>query len=79
MIPMGFALRTLLILLVVPTASASIPAADEALDSAFTNCCYLLDLWVYDASIRHAFDRVVATDVSGDYYAYQPITFAAGP
>ena len=50
-----------------------------ALGSAFTDCCYLLDLWVYDASIRHAFDRVVATDVSGDYYAYQPITFAAGP
>ena len=50
-----------------------------ALGAAFTNCCYLLDLWVYDASIRHAFDKVVATDVSGDYYAYQPITFAAGP
>ncbi len=50
-----------------------------ALGSAFTRCCYLLDLWVYDASIRHAFDRVVATDVSGDYYSYQPITFGAGP
>ncbi len=50
-----------------------------ALGTAFTRCCYMLDLWVYDASIRHAFDRVVATDVSGNYYGYQPITFNAGP
>lgn len=50
-----------------------------ALGTSFTRCCYMLDLWVYDAAIRHAFDRVVATDVSGDYYAYQPITFNAGP
>ena len=50
-----------------------------ALGTAFTRCCYLLDLWVWDASIRHAFDKVVATDVSGNYYAYQPITFGAGP
>lgn len=50
-----------------------------ALGPAFTRCCYLLDLWVYDASIRHAFDKVVASDVSGDYYSYQPITFGAGP
>jgi hypothetical protein len=51
-----------------------------ALGSSFKRCCYVLDLWVSDAAIRHTFNRIVATDNSGssEYKAHAFITFEAG-
>lgn len=51
------------------------------LGASFTDCCYVLDLWVRDAAIRHSFNGRVANDSSGSY-AYQAnafVTFAAAP
>ncbi|MEM7029926.1 MAG: hypothetical protein AAF629_10210 [Chloroflexota bacterium] len=48
---------------------------------AFQDCCYLLEMWVRDAAIRHSFNKVVANDNSGSsaYQANAFTTFAAGP
>ena len=47
----------------------------------FVECCYVLDLWVRDAAIRHSFNNRVANDNSGasQWQANAFITFAAGP
>ena len=52
----------------------------DGLGTSFKRCCYVLDLWVSDAAIRHAFNRVVATDNSGSsaYQAHAFVTFEAG-
>jgi hypothetical protein len=49
------------------------------LGASFVDCCYLLDLYVYDASIRHEFSGLTPLDNSGSYYANTFITFAAAP
>jgi hypothetical protein len=52
-----------------------------ALGPAFKDCCYVLDLWVRDAAIRHSFNGRVANDNSGAsaWQAHAFVTFAAGP
>jgi hypothetical protein len=54
----------------------------DGLGASFKRCCYVLDLWVRDAAVRHTFaDRNIATDNSGStvYQAYAFVTFEAGP
>lgn len=51
------------------------------LGSSFKRCCYVLDLWVRDATVRHVFpDRNIAIDNSGasTYQAHAFVTFEAG-
>lgn len=49
--------------------------------ASFTDCCYLLELFVRDAAIRHSFNNRVANDVTSGYWTStsQFITFAAAP
>ncbi len=51
------------------------------LGASFRDCCYVLDLWVRDAAIRHSFNGRVANDVSGSsaWRANAFVTFAASP
>jgi hypothetical protein len=51
------------------------------LGASFTDCCYVLDLWVRDASIRHAFGGLSTNDVTGSSAWWDDafITFAAAP
>lgn len=51
------------------------------LGASFTDCCYVLDLWVRDASIRHSFNGRVTNDVTGGsgWWDNAFITFAAAP
>lgn len=51
------------------------------LGRSFVQCCYVLDLWVRDAAIRHSFNNRVANDNSGSlaWQANAFVTFAAGP
>ncbi|MDJ0600009.1 MAG: hypothetical protein QNJ37_14350 [Crocosphaera sp.] len=51
------------------------------LGSSFQDCCYVLDLFVRDAAIRHSFNRRVANDNSGSsaWEANSFVTFAASP
>ncbi len=46
---------------------------------SFTDCCYVLDINVYDRSIRHTFDGYVVNDASGSFYSNDFVTFAAAP
>jgi hypothetical protein len=48
---------------------------------AFTSCCYLLELYVRDAAIRHSFNNRVANETTSGYWTSvsQFITFAAVP
>lgn len=51
------------------------------LGESFQDCCYILNLWVRDAAIRHSFNKKVVNDVSGSS-AFQDnafVTFAASP
>lgn len=53
-----------------------------ALGASFTRCCYIIELYVRDAAVRHAFSgngAVGAIDTSGGYYSYAFITFGAAP
>jgi hypothetical protein len=49
--------------------------------ASFKDCCYLLNLWVRDAAIRHHFNGRVANDASGSHtwWGNAFITFAAAP
>lgn len=51
------------------------------LGASFQDCCYVLDLWVRDAAIRHSFNQKVVNDVSGSstFQANAFVTFAASP
>ena len=51
------------------------------LGRSFKDCCYVLDLYVRDAAIRHSFNKRVANDVSGSsaWQAHAFVTFAAAP
>ncbi|MFQ5854558.1 MAG: hypothetical protein ACE5LU_02785 [Anaerolineae bacterium] len=51
------------------------------LGESFTDCCYVLDLWVRDAAIRHSFNGRVANNNSGSsaWWDNVFITFAAAP
>ena len=51
------------------------------LGDSFVDCCYLLELRVRDAAIRHSFDNSLTTDVSGSaaWQASAFVTFAASP
>ena len=50
------------------------------LGASFTDCCYLLEMYVHDAAIRHQFiGNHIVNDNSGSYYSYTFITFAAAP
>lgn len=49
------------------------------LGASFVDCCYILELYVRDASIRHSFNGFAANDASGSFYSYTFITFAASP
>jgi hypothetical protein len=51
------------------------------LGKSFQDCCYVLDLWVRDAAIRHSFNGRVANDSSGSHVwqANAFVTFAAAP
>lgn len=49
------------------------------LGASFKKCCYVLDLYVHDAAIRHSFNFQAANDNSGSYYAWTFVTFAATP
>ncbi len=48
---------------------------------SFTDCCYLLEMFVRDAAIRHSFNNRVANDATSGYWTStsQFITFAAAP
>jgi len=52
-----------------------------AMGSSFVDCCYVLDLHVRDASIRHTFNGYTINDGTGadSWWAYSFITFAAAP
>jgi len=47
----------------------------------FTDCCYVLDLWVRDGAIRHGFNKRVTNDGTGSsaWWANEFLTFAAAP
>jgi hypothetical protein len=48
------------------------------LGASFTDCCYLLDLWVWDRAILHSFNNVTATQInSHSNRAF--VTFSASP
>ena len=51
------------------------------LGASFTDCCYVLDLWVRDGAIRHSFNKRVTNDVTGanGWWANRFLTFAAAP
>lgn len=51
------------------------------LGDSFVDCCYVLDLWVRDAAIRHSFNRRVVNDTSDAtiWLGNTFITFAAAP
>jgi hypothetical protein len=51
------------------------------LGASFTDCCYILDLWVRDGAIRHSFNKRVATENTGSstWWANRFLTFAAAP
>ncbi len=51
------------------------------LGDSFTDCCYLLDLWVRDAAIRHTFNNIWTNEVTGsfDFADNAFTTFAASP
>ncbi len=53
----------------------------EDLEESFTDCCYVLDLWVRDGAIRHSFNKRVATEDTGSsaYWTNEFLTFAAAP
>ena len=46
---------------------------------SFTDCCYMLDLWARDSTIRHTFNHRVANDNSGSsiFLANEFFTFSA--
>jgi hypothetical protein len=48
---------------------------------AFTDCCYLLEIFVRDAAIRHSFNNRVANDNTGAFWddVSEFITFSASP
>lgn len=48
---------------------------------SFTDCCYLLELFVRDAAIRHSFNNRVANDTTSGYWSSTStfITFSAAP
>ncbi len=48
------------------------------LGKSFTDCCYLLDLWVFEATIHHDFDNISANELS-PFYDNAFTTFAASP
>jgi hypothetical protein len=49
--------------------------------ASFTDCCYLLELFVRDAAIRHSFNNQVANETTGGYWddVSKFITFSAAP
>ncbi|MEZ4639928.1 MAG: hypothetical protein R2856_34040 [Caldilineaceae bacterium] len=50
------------------------------LGSSYVECCYVLDLWVSDAAIRHNFNRFYAyPDQPGWAWLNVFLTFAAAP
>jgi hypothetical protein len=51
------------------------------LGASFTDCCYVLDLWVRDAAIRYSFNGIYANDGSGSsaWWDNSFLTFAAAP
>lgn len=46
---------------------------------SFTNCCYLLKLWVRDATIRHNFVNGYNVSLLDPWTVWEIITFSAGP
>lgn len=48
------------------------------LGTSFTDCCYLLDLWVWDRAILHSFNHVTATEIDS-HANHAFITFSASP
>jgi hypothetical protein len=52
-----------------------------ALGASFTDCCYVLDLWIRDTAVRHTFNRRVTNDATGSdaWWDNAFITFAAAP
>jgi len=52
-----------------------------ALGDSFTDCCYVLDLWVGDSSIRHSFNHRYANHqgYGNPWLANEFITFEASP
>jgi hypothetical protein len=51
------------------------------LGTSFTDCCYVLDLWVRDAAIRYTFNGITANDATGSdaWWDNTFLTFAAAP
>ena len=49
------------------------------LGASFTDCCYLLDLNVWDTTVRHSFNGHIVNDVTGAAHSNAFITFAASP
>ena len=49
--------------------------------ASFTDCCYLLELFVRDAAIRHSFNNRVANENTGAFWDDVSlfITFSAAP
>ncbi|MCD6289802.1 MAG: hypothetical protein J7M34_04805 [Anaerolineae bacterium] len=51
----------------------------EDLGDSFVECCYVLDLWVSDAAIRHNFNRFYAWPAQPWGWPNKFLTFAAAP
>lgn len=49
------------------------------LGASATKCCYLLEMYVYDRSIRHTFDGTFVNDYTGGNWSYAFLTFSAAP
>jgi hypothetical protein len=48
------------------------------LGASFVDCCYLLEMWVWDRAILHSFNGSAVNQVNS-HYNYAFITFAAAP
>jgi len=49
------------------------------LGASAVKCCYLLEMYVYDRSIRHTFDGTFVNSFTGGNWSYAFMTFAASP
>lgn len=49
------------------------------LGASFTECCYYLEMQMWDRSIRHSFDGTVVNHISNSVWSEAFMTFAASP
>ena len=49
------------------------------LGPSFTDCCYYLEMRMWDRSIRHGFDGTYVSDISNSVWSDAFMTFSASP